>query len=241
LHDTYYVVAHFHYVLSMGAVFGMLAGINHWGSRMSGVKSWHALGVYTHFWALFIGVNLTFWPMHWTGLSGMPRRIPDYPDAWVEANMLSSFGSIISIVASLWFLSFLFYDLRDLTKSSIGPSQNTTRLFSMTATASLIPGEDNAELPQLASHCTLETFLYSPMPFHSTVESPSAYLGAILPVTGTITQCSIQHTFWFTDGQWALLCPHRRDRTQQRRTGIASVLLVLTDDLIALDRADHRR
>jgi heme/copper-type cytochrome/quinol oxidase subunit 1 len=81
--------------LSMGAVFGMLAGINHFGSRMSGVKSWHALGVLTHFWALFLGVNLTFWPMHWTGLSGMPRRIPDYPDAWIEANMLSSFGSII--------------------------------------------------------------------------------------------------------------------------------------------------
>ena len=143
LHDTYYVVGHFHYVLSMGAVFGMLAGIHHWGSRMTATKSWHAIGAYTHFWGLFIGVNLTFWPMHWTGLSGMPRRIPDYPDAWLEANMLSSFGSIISIVASLWFLSCLFYDLRDLTKASIGLSQNTTRLM----TASANPA-------QLASHCT---------------------------------------------------------------------------------------
>ena len=61
LHDTYYVVAHFHYVLSMGAVFGMLAGVNYWGSRITATKSLYSLATYTHFWGLFLGVNLTFW------------------------------------------------------------------------------------------------------------------------------------------------------------------------------------
>ena len=89
LHDTYYVVAHFHYVLSMGAVFGFIAGINYWGSQMKATKSLHAWGLYTHFWVLFLGVNLTFWPMHWTGLSGMPRRIPDYPDACINWSHLN--------------------------------------------------------------------------------------------------------------------------------------------------------
>jgi heme/copper-type cytochrome/quinol oxidase subunit 1 len=81
LHDTYYVVAHFHYVLSMGAVFGLLAGLNFWSAKITAMRTINALGSTCHFVVLFIGVNATFWPMHWTGLSGMPRRIPDYPDA----------------------------------------------------------------------------------------------------------------------------------------------------------------
>jgi len=181
LHDTSYVVAHFHYVLSMGAVFGLLAGINYWGSQIKATKSLHAWGLYTHFWVLFLGVNFTFWPMHWTGLSGMPRRIPDYPDAWIEANLFSSLGSIISMVASFWFFSFFFADLREInivmtTGSAdcvILPFSTTTLLFSITATASLLPYQ--GEMP-LFQHSTLETFLYSPLPFHSTKESPCAYL-----------------------------------------------------------------
>jgi cytochrome c oxidase subunit 1 len=107
LHDTYYVVAHFHYVLSMGAVFGMFAGFYYWIEKMVGCPYNEVLGK-VHFWILFVGVNLTFLPMHFLGLAGMPRRIPDYPSALEGWNAVCSYGSLISIFGALLFFYVVY-------------------------------------------------------------------------------------------------------------------------------------
>ncbi len=108
-HDTYYVVAHFHYVLSMGAVFGIFAGFYYWVEKVLALK-YNELLAKIHFWTFFISVNITFFPMHFLGLAGMPRRIPDYPDAFAGWNQICSAGSFLSVFSTCLFF-YIVYDM----------------------------------------------------------------------------------------------------------------------------------
>jgi cytochrome c oxidase subunit 1 len=139
------VIAHFHYVLSLGAVFAIFAGFYYWIGKMSGRQYPETLGK-IHFWLTFIGVNLTFFPMHFLGLAGMPRRIPDYPDAFHGWNYVSSIGSYISIAAMFF---FLFVCYRTFTSGARVPANQWGE------------GAD-----------TLEWTVSSPPPFHSFEEIP---------------------------------------------------------------------
>jgi len=125
-HDTYYVTGHFHYVLSMGAVFAIFAGFYYWFTKIFGVFI-NNVYAQVHFWLFFIGVNLTFLPMHALGLAGMPRRVPDYPDAYASWNFICSFGSNLSVVATLFFFIFIFFAFSSNKKYK---RKNTLFIFS---------------------------------------------------------------------------------------------------------------
>jgi cytochrome c oxidase subunit I len=106
LHDTYYVVAHFHYVLSLGAVFAIFAGFYYWIEKMSGYKYSEFLGQ-VHFWITFVGVNMIFFPQHFLGLQGMQRRVPDYADAFELWNKVSSIGYLVTMIGTVVFFIML--------------------------------------------------------------------------------------------------------------------------------------
>jgi len=108
LHDTYYVVGHFHYVLSMGVVFGLFSAFYYWIDVFTGIKYSEHYGR-IHFWLTFLGVNMTFFPMHFLGLAGMPRRIPDYPDIYAGWNYVSSVGSLISVFGVFVFIFVIIH------------------------------------------------------------------------------------------------------------------------------------
>jgi cytochrome c oxidase subunit 1 len=137
--DTYYVVAHFHYVLSLGAVFAIFAGWYYWFPKITGYMYSEAVGA-LHFWITFIGVNLAFFPQHFLGLAGMPRRVADYPDAFSGWNHVSSIGAYISAVGLVVFLAGVAH--------------------------AFIRRENAAGNPWGRGAATLEWTLSSPPPFH---------------------------------------------------------------------------
>ena len=104
LQDTYYVVAHFHYVLSIAAVFGIFAGWYYWFPKMTGYLYSDFLGK-VHFWLSFVGANTIFFPQHFLGLAGMPRRVADYPDAFSGWNLVSSIGAYVFAAGMLVFFA----------------------------------------------------------------------------------------------------------------------------------------
>lgn len=110
-HDTYYVVAHFHYTMSLGATFGIFAAWYYWFPKITGYM-YNSFLAKLHFWLAFIGVNMTFFPQHFLGLAGMPRRIADYPEAYAGWNYVSSMGSYLSAFAVLVFIVCIFEAFR---------------------------------------------------------------------------------------------------------------------------------
>ena len=120
VHNTYYVVGHFHYVLSLGSVFGIFAGFYYWFPKMSGREIPEWMGQ-VHFALTFVGTNLAFFPMHFLGLAGMPRRVPDYPEAFTGWNFVASLGAGIAILAFGVFILATLYALANGRRAQANP------------------------------------------------------------------------------------------------------------------------
>jgi heme/copper-type cytochrome/quinol oxidase subunit 1 len=118
-------VAHFHYVLSMGAVFAIFAGWYYWIGKIIGNTYDETLGK-IHFWTTFIGVNVCFFPMHFLGLAGMPRRIPDFPDAYNDWNKIASFGSIVTMISTMFFVYVIVMTFCSNDRAKFNPWRDQT-------------------------------------------------------------------------------------------------------------------
>jgi cytochrome c oxidase subunit 1 len=144
-HDTYFVVAHFHYVMAVAAVFAMFAGFYYWIGKMSG-RTYPDVLSKVHFWMFFVGVNVLFFPQHFSGMAGMPRRIPDYPDNYAGWNFVSSIGAYITVASAIFFFFIVWRTLRSGEK---------------------VPANQWGE-----GATTLEWTVESPAPFHTHEEIP---------------------------------------------------------------------
>jgi cytochrome c oxidase subunit I len=145
MHDTYYVVAHFHYVLSLGAIFAIFAGFYYWFDKMTG-KSYPEWAGQLHFWTTFVGVNVLFFPQHFLGLAGMPRRYIDYPDIFAEWNMVSTWGAYATMASTVFFL--------------------------VTTVIVMVAGRKSVANPWGDGATTLEWTVASPAPFHTFEDQP---------------------------------------------------------------------
>jgi len=165
LHDTYYIVAHFHYVLSIGAVFALFSAVYYYLPKITGLVADERLGR-LHFWLIIIGVNLTFFPQHFVGLNGIPRRIPDYADAFTPWNIISSLGSLVSVVSVIVFI-YILYILFTTPTNAVADHWIVPSVFSPQA-----PVTENNTVTTVSVH-SIDWALESPVPFHAFNQIPT--------------------------------------------------------------------